>query len=58
MKALDLETKSIHKVKCIDFDDYTVVMESKEYGCTRQSLDKIIFIKEDADPKILDINNF
>lgn len=56
MKAIDIETKSVHKVISIDFEDQIVCLESSECGRTRQDLDKTILIWENGDPKILNIN--
>ena len=56
MKVIDTETDSIHKVREIKFDEGIVIMESKRYGCTRQDLDKVILIKEQHDPDILDLD--
>jgi hypothetical protein len=56
MKAIDIETKSVHKVKSIDFESQIVCLESSEYGHTRQDLDKMILIWENGDPKILNLN--
>lgn len=41
MKVIDLETKSTHNVVSIDYDTNVIVMESKEYGRTRNTLDKV-----------------
>lgn len=47
LKAYDIETKSIHNVIKIDYDDNLIVMESKEYGRTRTDLDKVkLFFEE------------
>ncbi len=56
MKAIDIETKSVHKVISIDFEDHIAHLESSEFGCTRQDLDKMILIWENGDPKILNLN--
>lgn len=48
MKAYDIETKSYHKVVSIDYDNNIVVMESPEYGRTRNTIDKVRLI-QDAD---------
>lgn len=41
MKATDLETNSLHKVVSIDYDNNIVILQSKEYGRTRQTIDKV-----------------
>jgi hypothetical protein len=41
MKAIDLETNTLHNVVSIDYDSNTVVMESERYGRTRNTLDKV-----------------
>jgi hypothetical protein len=46
MKVLDLETKSYHSVVSIDYDTNTIVMESPEYGRTRNTLDKVRLIHD------------
>jgi hypothetical protein len=46
MKALDLETKSYHTVVSIDYDTNTIVMESPQYGRTRNTLDKVRLIHD------------
>lgn len=56
MKTIDIETKSVHKVISINFESQTIILESSEYGHTRQDLDKIILIWENGDPKILNLN--
>lgn len=43
VKVLDLETNSIHNAVMIDYDEGFVVMESKEYGRTRNTIDKVKF---------------
>lgn len=57
MRALDIETKSAHKVISIDFEGQIVCLESSEYGRTRQDVGKVILIREESDPKILDLKN-
>lgn len=57
MKAIDLETESAHKVVSIDFENQIVHLESSEYGRTRQDVGKVILIREESDPKILDLKN-
>lgn len=57
MKVIDIETKSIHNVIKIDFDTSEVVMENKQYGYTRQGLDKVVFLREDSDPLFLEVRN-
>ncbi len=56
MIAIDLETKSAHKVISIDFENQIVHLESSDYGHTLQDLDKMILIWENGDPKILNLN--
>jgi hypothetical protein len=46
MKVLDLETKTYHNVVSIDYDTNTIVMESPEYGRTRNTLDKVRLIHD------------
>jgi hypothetical protein len=46
MKAFDIETKSYHKVVSLDYDNNTVVMESPEYGRTRNTIDKVRLIMD------------
>lgn len=48
MKAYDIETKSYHKVVSLDYDNNIVIMESPEYGRTRNTIDKVRLI-QDAD---------
>ena len=38
MKAYDIETKSYHRVVSLDYDNNVVVMESPEYGRTRNTI--------------------
>lgn len=52
MKAIDLETGSVHRVVSIDFENQIVRLESSEYGRTRQDIEKVILIREKYDPKI------
>ena len=60
MKAIDIETESAHKVVSIDFENQIVHLESSEYGRTRQDLDKMILIWENAEwrEKNLSKNSF
>jgi len=46
MKVLDLETKTYHTVVSIDYDTNTIVMESPQYGRTRNTLDKVRLIHD------------
>ena len=46
MKAYDIESKSYHRVVSIDYDNNIVVMESIEYGRTRNSIDKVRLIQD------------
>jgi hypothetical protein len=56
MKAIDIETKSVHKVISIDFESQTILLESSEYGRTRQDFGKVVLIREKCDPEILNPN--
>lgn len=56
MKAIDIETKSVHKVISIDFESQTILLESSEYGRTRQDVGKVVLIREKRDPEILNPN--
>lgn len=56
MKAIDIETKSVHKVISIDFESQTILLESSEYGRTRQDAGKVVLIREKRDPEILNPN--
>ena len=56
MKAIDLETESVHEVVSIDFENQIVHLNSSEYGCTRQDVGKVILIRDEYDPKILNLN--
>jgi hypothetical protein len=49
MKVLDLETKTFHNVVSIDYDTNTIVMESPEYGRTRNTLDKVRLIHDTSE---------
>ena len=49
MKVLDLETKTYHNVVSIDYDTNTIVMESPEYGRTRNTLDKVRLIHDTSE---------
>lgn len=52
MKAYDIETKSYHRVVSLDYDNNVVVMESPEYGRTRNTIDKVRLIQDlDEDMK-------
>jgi hypothetical protein len=52
MKAYDIETKSYHKVVSLDYENNVVVMESPEYGRTRNTIDKVRLIQDlDEDMK-------
>lgn len=55
MKVYDHETDLVHKAIEIDFLENKIVMYSKEYGFTSNTLDKVSFIMEEEDPKILEI---
>lgn len=46
MKAYDIETKSYHKVVSLDYDNNVIVMESPEYGRTRNTIDKVRLIQD------------
>ena len=41
MRAIDLETNTLHNVVSIDYDSNTIVMESERYGITSNTLDKV-----------------
>lgn len=56
MKAIDIETKSVHKVISIDFESQTIHFESSEYGRTRQDIDKVILIRKKEDPEIVKLD--
>lgn len=43
IKVLDVDTNSIHDAVMVDYDDNIVIMESQEYGRTRNSIDKVKF---------------
>lgn len=56
MKALDLQTKTYHKVVSLNYDTNTVVLESPEYGRTSNTLDNVRLIpdtKEDLKGKTI-----
>ncbi len=53
MRALDIETKSYHQIRQIDFVEGTVVLWSEQYGQTRQTLDRVKLIREESDPKFI-----
>ena len=52
MRALDIETKTYHQIRQIDFVEGIVILWSERYGHTRQTLDKVKLILEDSDPKL------
>lgn len=56
MKAIDIETKSVHWVISIDFESQIIILESSEYGRTRQDVGKVVLIREKRDPEILNPN--
>jgi hypothetical protein len=56
MKAIDIETKSVHKVISIDFESQTIILESSKYERTRQDVGKVVLIREKRDPEILNPN--
>ena len=41
LKAYDIETKSIHNIIKIDYDDDLIVMSSEKYGRTKNDLNKV-----------------
>jgi len=41
LKAYDIETKSIHNIIKIDYDDDLIVMSSEKYGRTKNDLSKV-----------------
>jgi hypothetical protein len=49
MKAYDIETKSYHQVIKVDYDDNSVIMESPQYGRTRNTIDKVRLIQDDEE---------
>ena len=51
MRALDIETKTYHQIRQIDFVEGVVILWSERYGHTRQNLDKVKLVLEDSDPK-------
>ncbi len=51
MRALDIETKTYHQIRQIDFGEGIVILWSERYGHTRQNLDKVKLVLEDSDPK-------
>ena len=51
MRALDIETKTYHQIRQIDFGEGIVILWSERYGHTRQTLDKVKLILEKSDPK-------
>ena len=52
MRALDIETKTYHQIRQIDFVEGIVILWSERDGHTRQTLDKVKLILEDSDPKL------
>ena len=52
MRALDIETKTYHQIRQIDFVEGIVILWSERYGHTRQTLDKVKLILEKSDPKL------
>ena len=52
MRALDIETKTYHQIRQIDFVEGIVILWSEGYGHTRQDLDKVKLVLEDSDPKL------
>ncbi len=43
LKVLDIESNSVHNPVFIDFNENYVIMENKEFGRTRNTLDKVKF---------------
>lgn len=52
MRALDIETKTYHQIRQIDFVKGIVILWSERYGHTRQTLDKVKLVLEKSDPKL------
>ena len=52
MRALDIETKTYHQIRQIDFVEGIVILWSERYGHTRQTLNKVKLILEKSDPKL------
>ena len=52
MRALDIETKTYHQIRQIDFVEGIVILWSERYGHTRQTLDKVKWVLEKSDPKL------
>ncbi len=52
MRALDIETKTYHQIRQIDFVEGIVILWSERDGHTRQTMDKIKLILEKSDPKL------
>lgn len=51
IKVLDLETETIHDLISFDRDKGYVVMESLEYGRTRNSIDKVRIFEDSTVPE-------
>lgn len=49
MKVIDLETNSIHNVVSIDYDNNEIIMESKDYGRTRNTIDKVRILHDKSE---------
>lgn len=52
MRALDIETKTYHQIRQIDFVEGIVILWSEKYGQMRQTLDKVKLVLEKSDPKL------
>lgn len=53
MRALDIETKTYHQIRQIDFVEGIVILWSEKYGHTRQTLNKVKLVLEKSDPKFI-----
>jgi len=52
MKAVDIQTNTVHDVISIDYDTNRVVLQSKEYGRTSQTIDNVrLSLDKDEDMK-------
>jgi hypothetical protein len=52
MRALDIETKTYHQIRQIDFVEGIGVLWSERYGRTRQTMDNVKLVLEKSDPKL------
>lgn len=51
MRARDIETKTYHQIRQIDFVEGIVILWSESYGSTIRPLDRVKLILEKSDPK-------